>query len=80
MSIASSAGVVSGGPGTAATLVCSGLAAAPVAVALAGLGGGQGAAALVAGGPGPWDTEKPVLELGGGPWVCCGAVAAGVGP
>jgi len=80
VSIASSAGVVSGGPGTAATLVCSGLAAAPAAVALAGLGGGQGAAALVAGGPGPCDTEKPVLELGGGPWVCCGAVAAGVGP
>ncbi|KAL0105316.1 hypothetical protein PUN28_016756 [Cardiocondyla obscurior] len=80
VSIASSAGVVSGGAGTAATLVCSGLAGAPAAVALAGLGGGQGAAALVAGGPGPCDTEKPVLELGGGPWVCCGAVAASVGP
>lgn len=80
VSMASSAGVVKGGPGTAAILVCSGLAAAPATVALAGLGGGQGAAALVAGGPGPCDTEKPVLELGGGPWVCCGAVAAGVGP
>lgn len=41
------------GPGTAATLVCSGLAAEPAAVADAGLGGGQGAAALVAGGPAP---------------------------
>lgn len=67
MSMISSADVVSCGPGTAATLVCSGFVAAPVAVALAGLGGGHGAAALVAGGPGPCDTEKPVLELGGGP-------------
>lgn len=69
MSMASSAGVVKGGPGTEATLVCSGLAGAPAAVALAGLGGGQGAAALVAGGPAPppCDTENPVLELGGGP-------------
>ena len=55
------------GPGTAATLVCSGLAAEPAAVADAGLGGGQGAAALVAGGPAPpaCVTGKPVLELGG---------------
>lgn len=67
VSMASSAGVVRGGPGTEATLVCSGLAGAPAAVALAGLGGGQGAAALVAGGPAPCETEKPVLELGGGP-------------
>lgn len=67
--MASSGVVVIGGPvpGTVASFVCSGLAAGPAAVALAGLGGGHGAAAELAGGPGPWDTENPVRELGGGP-------------
>lgn len=80
VSMASSTVVFRVGPGTAAIFVCSGLAAEPAAVAEAGLGGGHGAAALVAGGPTPCETGNPVLELGGGPWGCWGAVAAGVGP
>lgn len=72
VSMASSVVVVIGVPvpGTAASLVCSGLAAGPAAVALAGLGGGQGAAAELDGGPGPCETENPVREFGGGPWLC----------
>lgn len=68
-SIQSSAVAVIGAPipVTDASLVCSGLAAGPAAVALAGLGGGHGAVAELDGGPGPWDTENPVRELGGGP-------------
>ena len=51
VSMASSGVVVIGGPvpGTVASLVCSGLAAGPAAVALAGLGGGHGAAAELVG-------------------------------
>lgn len=40
-------------PGTAASFVCSGLAAGPAAVALAGLGGGHGAVTEPDGGPDP---------------------------
>lgn len=72
VSMASSGVVVIGVPGTVASLVCSGLAAGPAAVALAGLGGGHGTAAEPDdGGPGPCETENPVRELGGGPWFCC---------
>lgn len=67
-------------PGTAASLVCSGLAAGPTAVALAGLGGGHGTVTEPVDGPDPWETEKTARELCDGPWLCCGAVAAVGGP